>query len=110
MSVALTLLFANIWRVTVPAKKPAFVMPENFTLDLKLDSLTIDEIDAIEEITGAPLDTLNKPGSRRAPMLRAMAYVVMKRKHPEITPEDVGALKLNLKGGKTKADPTEANA
>jgi hypothetical protein len=93
----------------MPAKKPEFVLPENLTLDLKLDSLTIDEIDAIEEITGAPLDTLNKPGSRRAPMLRAMAYVVMKRKYPEITPEDVGRLKLNLKG-KAKQDPTEASA
>lgn len=94
----------------MPAKKPEFEIPDNFTLDLKLDSLTIDEIDAIEEITGAPLDTLNKPGARRAPMLRAMAYVVMKRKYPEITPEDVGRLKLNLKGGKTKADPTATNA
>jgi len=93
----------------MPAKKPEFVMPEDFTLDLKIDSLTIDEIDAIEEITGQPLDALNKAGTRRAPMLRAMAYVVMKRKHPEITPEDVGRLKLNLKG-KAKPDPTEANA
>jgi hypothetical protein len=93
----------------MPAKKPEFVLPENFTLDLKLDSLTIDEIDAIEEITGAPLDSLNKAGTRRAPMLRAMAYVVMKRKFPEITPEDVGALKLNLKG-KAKPDPTATNA
>ncbi|QAY26935.1 tail assembly chaperone [Streptomyces phage Shawty] len=93
----------------MPAKKPEFVIPDDYTLDLKLESLTIDEIDAIEEITGAPLDTLNKPGARRAPMLRAMAYVVMKRKFPEITPEDVGRLKLNMKG-KTKADPTEANA
>ncbi|MFJ8955627.1 hypothetical protein ACIRO1_36605 [Streptomyces sp. NPDC102381] len=93
----------------MPVKKPAFEMPEDFTLDLKLDSLTIDEIDAIEEITGKPLDTLNKPGSRRAPMLRAMAYVVMKRKYPEIQPEDVGRLKLNLKG-KAKPDPTATNA
>ncbi|MEG8276400.1 MULTISPECIES: hypothetical protein [unclassified Streptomyces] len=93
----------------MPAKKSEFTLPENLTLDLKLDSLSIDEIDAIEEITGQPLDMLNKPGSRRAPMLRAMAYVVMKRKYPEITPEDVGRLKLNLKG-KGKPDPTEASA
>ncbi|MEU2760440.1 hypothetical protein [Streptomyces sp. NPDC007094] len=93
----------------MPAKKPAFVPPTDFTLDLKLDSLTIDEIDAIEEITGQPLDALNKPGSRRAPMLKAMAYVVMKRKHPEFSIEDAGALRLNLKG-KGKADPTATNA
>jgi hypothetical protein len=93
----------------MPAKKPAFVAPDNFTLDLKLDSLTLDEIDAIEEITGQPLDALNKPGARRAPMLKAMAYVTMKRKYPDFTIEDAGALKINLKG-KGKPDPTEANA
>ncbi|CAA07111.1 gp41 [Lomovskayavirus C31] len=93
----------------MPQRKPAFEIPDDFTLDLKLDSLTIDEIDAIEEITGQPLDSLNKAGSRRAPMLRAMAYVVMKRKFPEIEPADVGKLKLNLKG-KAKPDPTATNA
>lgn len=93
----------------MPVKKPAPTVPADFTLDLKLDSLTIDEIDAIEEITGQPLDSLNKPGMRRAPMLKAMAYVVMKRKHPDFSIEDAGALRINLKG-KAKPDPTEANA
>ncbi|WP_328950474.1 hypothetical protein OG778_23895 [Streptomyces sp. NBC_00184] len=93
----------------MPAKKTAFVPPTDFTLDLKLESLTIDEIDAIEEITGQPLDSLNKPGSRRAPMLKAMAYVVMKRKHPEFSIEDAGNLRINLKG-KGKPDPTATNA
>ncbi|MEU8791560.1 hypothetical protein [Streptomyces sp. NPDC048643] len=95
----------------MPAKKPvpavATDMPD--VLDLKLDSLTIDEIDAIEEITGQPLDALNKPGARRAPMLKAMAFVVMKRKNPEFSIEDAGRLRINLKG-KGKADPTATNA
>ncbi|WP_030240787.1 MULTISPECIES: hypothetical protein [unclassified Streptomyces] len=93
----------------MPQRTPKREIPTDFTLDLKLDSLTLDEIDAIEEITGQPLDMLNKPGARRAPMLKAMAYVTMKRKYPDITLEDVGALKINLKG-KGKPDPTEANA
>jgi hypothetical protein len=42
-------------------------------------------------------------------MLKAMAYVTMKRKYPDFTIEDAGALKINLKG-KGKPDPTEANA
>jgi hypothetical protein len=33
----------------------------------------------------------------------------MKRKHPDFTIEDAGALKINLKG-KAKPDPTAANA
>ncbi|AFU62205.1 tail assembly chaperone [Streptomyces phage TG1] len=82
-------------------------MPD--VLDLKLDSLTIDEIDAIEEITGKPLDALNAKGQRRAPMLKAMAYVVMKRKNPDFTIEDAGRLRIELKG-KAPADPTDASA
>jgi len=96
----------------MPAQKPkktaATVMPN--VLDLKLESLTIDEIDAIEEITGQPLDSLNKPGSRRAPMLKAMAYVVMKRKNPDFTIEDAGRLQINFQSVKTPADPTATNA
>ncbi|QAX94710.1 tail protein [Streptomyces phage Lilbooboo] len=92
----------------MPVKKPVDI-PQDFTLDLKLESLTLDEIDAIEEITGMPLDALNKPGTRRAPMLKAMAYVTMKRKYPDFTIEDAGALRINLKG-KAKPDPTAANA
>lgn len=93
----------------MPAKKPARDLPTDFTLDLKLDSLTLDEIDAIEEITGQPLDALNKPGARRAPMLKAMAYVTMKRQYPDFTIEDAGSLRINLKG-KGKPDPTATNA
>jgi len=95
----------------VPVKKPVPAVPTDMpdVVDLKLDSLTIDEIDAIEEITGQPLDALNKAGTRRAPMLKAMAYVSMKRKYPDFTIEDAGRLRINLKG-KGKPDPTEANA
>lgn len=95
----------------MPAKKTAPAVPTDMpdVLDLKIETLTIDEIDAIEEITGQPLDALNKPGQKRAPMLKAMAYVVMKRKHPDFSIEDAGALRINLKG-KAKPDPTAANA
>jgi hypothetical protein len=93
----------------MPQATPKRELPTDFVLDLKLDSLTLDEIDAIEEITGQPLDALNKPGARRAPMLKAMAYVTMKRKYPDVTIEDIGALKINLKG-KGKPDPTATNA
>ncbi|MEV8015644.1 hypothetical protein AB0O76_04650 [Streptomyces sp. NPDC086554] len=78
-------------------------------VDLKMDALTIGEICAIEDITGQPLDSLNKPGAKRGPMLRAMAYVVMKRKHPDFSIEDADNLQINLKG-KGKPDPTAANA
>ncbi|MFF7361079.1 hypothetical protein [Streptomyces sp. NPDC008125] len=95
----------------MPAKKPvkvaSTVMPD--VLDLKLDSLTIGEICAIEDITGQPLDSLNKPGAKRGPMLKAIAYVVMKRKNSDFTIADADNLQINF-AGKSKADPTATNA
>ncbi|QNE73999.1 hypothetical protein F0344_04740 [Streptomyces finlayi] len=95
----------------MPAKKPVKTasteMPN--VLDLKLDSLTIGEICAIEDITGQPLDSLNKAGAKRGPMLKAMAYIVMKRKNPDFTVADADNLQIEFKG-KSPADPTAANA
>ncbi|GAA0430928.1 hypothetical protein [Streptomyces luteireticuli] len=77
-------------------------------LSLDLDSLTIDEIDTIEEITGAPLDALGKPGAKRGPMLRAMAVVIKRRTDPGFSIEDAGPLQIKLKP--SAPDPTEPGA
>ncbi|MFF3557322.1 hypothetical protein ACFYXL_28395 [Streptomyces tsukubensis] len=80
-------------------------------LSLDLNSLSIDEIDIIEEVTGAPLDELRKPGRRRGPMLRAMAVVLKRRTDPDFSPEDAGKLRLEFKTpGKSKTDPTGPSA
>lgn len=79
-------------------------------LSIDLDSLTIDEIDVIEEVTGAPLDELRKPGARRGPMLRAMAVVLKRRTDPNFSIEDAGRLRLQFKPGKAKTDPTGPSA
>ncbi|MCX5153700.1 hypothetical protein OG914_06705 [Streptomyces sp. NBC_00291] len=79
-------------------------------LSLDLNSLTIDEIDIIEEVTDAPLDELRKPGRRRGPMLRAMAVVLKRRTDPGFSIEDAGQLRLEFKGGKAKPDPTGPSA
>jgi hypothetical protein len=91
----------------MPARKPVDDMSE--VLSLNIDSLTLDEIDAIEEIIDAPLDTLSKPGMRKAKLLKAMAYVIKRRDNPDFTIEDAGKLRIQLKT-KPKADPTETNA
>ncbi|MEV6399621.1 hypothetical protein AB0M39_33385 [Streptomyces sp. NPDC051907] len=79
-------------------------------LALDLDSLTIDEIDIIETVTDAPLDDLRKPGTRRAPMLRAMAVVLKRRTDPNFSIEDAGKLRIQLKPSKAKPDPTAPSA
>jgi hypothetical protein len=91
----------------MPARKTVDDMSE--VLSLNIDSLTLDEIDAIEEIIDAPLDALSKPGMRKAKLLKAMAYVIKRRDNPDFTIEDAGKLRIQLKT-KAKADPTGTNA
>ncbi|MFF4531443.1 hypothetical protein ACFY1P_19505 [Streptomyces sp. NPDC001407] len=74
-------------------------------LALDIDSLTIDEIDLIEEIVDGPLDMLAKPGARKGKMIRAMAVVIKRREDPNFTAEDAGKLRIQFKE-KAKADPT----
>ncbi|MFE2245250.1 hypothetical protein [Streptomyces lavendulae] len=77
-------------------------------LSMDIDSLTIDEIETIEDIIDGPLDSLAKPGAKKGRLLKAMAYVVKKRENPEFTLEDAGRLRIELKA--KKADPTAPNA
>ncbi|MER5258535.1 hypothetical protein [Streptomyces sp. NPDC002855] len=74
-------------------------------LSLDIDSLTIDEIDVIEEIIDGPLDALAKPGARKAKMLRAMAVVIKRREDPTFTAEDAGKLRIQFKQ-KSRKDPS----
>ncbi|MFC9651461.1 hypothetical protein [Streptomyces sp. NPDC056937] len=92
----------------MPAKKPA-TTELGEVLSIDLDSLSIDEIETIEDIIDGPLDDLAKPGARKAKMLRAMALVIMQRKDPSFTAADAGKLRISLKG-KKKADPTPRSA
>jgi hypothetical protein len=87
------------------AKKTDAVPSDVLSLDI--DSLTIDEIEVIEDIIDGPLDSIAKPGAKKAKLLKAMAYVVKKRANPEFTLEDAGRLRIELKA--KKADPTEAS-
>ncbi|MGY5131275.1 hypothetical protein ACWGJW_02440 [Streptomyces nigrescens] len=75
---------------------------------MDIDSLTIDEIEVIEEIIDGPLDALAAPGAKKAKLLKAMAYVIKRRENPDFTIEDAGRLRIELKS--KKADPTATNA
>ncbi|MFF4430499.1 hypothetical protein ACN20G_14510 [Streptomyces sp. BI20] len=73
-------------------------------LSIDIDSLSIDEIDIIEDIIDGPLDQLAKPGARKAKLLRAMAVVIKRREDPTFTAEDAGKLRISLKA--VPKDPT----
>ncbi|MFJ9646727.1 hypothetical protein [Streptomyces sp. NPDC101206] len=77
-------------------------------LSLDIDSLTIDEIDTIEEIIDGPLDSLAKPGARKGKLLRAMAVVIKRREDPTFSAKDAGNLRIEFKA-KSKADPSALN-
>ncbi|MFI6861297.1 hypothetical protein ACIBKZ_15580 [Streptomyces sp. NPDC050421] len=94
------------------ARKPSTVAPTSAVgddvLSLDIDSLTLDEIDDIEEIIDGPLDSLSKPGARKAKLLKAMAYVIKKRDNPDFTIADAGRLKISLKASKANPPVTSA--
>nr|BEK66832.1 hypothetical protein KPHV_40590 [Kitasatospora purpeofusca] len=78
-------------------------------LSVDIDSLTIEEIETIEEIIDAPLDSLAQPGVRKGKMMRAMAVVIKRRTDPTFSVADAGRLRISIKS-KPKADPTALSA
>ena len=89
-------------------------MPKNTAADMgellsvDIDSLSIEEIETIEEIIDAPLDSLAKPGVRRGKMLRAMAVVIKRRTDPTFSIEDAGRLRISIK--QKPKDPSALSA
>lgn len=78
------------------------------TLNLNLDSLTIDEMETMEEITGAPFDEAFGAGKPKAKVLRALAFIIKRREDPDFTLEDAGKLAIRLDAD--PVPPTVASA
>ena len=80
-------------------------MPEYLEVDI--ESLTVADIEAIEEILEEPLDVyLDAKNPRpRGKLLRAFGYVVKRRDNPDFTIEDAGNLIVKM----AEPDPTEAD-
>ncbi|MGW0523050.1 hypothetical protein [Crossiella sp. NPDC003009] len=74
-------------------------------LNIRLDDLTVGEIDTIEEVTEAPIDAVGQPGARKGKFLLAVALVVLRRTNPAATLADAASVKLNLAGTPTP-DPS----
>lgn len=72
-------------------------MPDE--LDVDLDHLTVNEIDAIEEIMGMPIDELFAAGHPRGKALRAVGLVMKRRTDPSFTLEQAGDLVIRLSEG-----------
>ena len=67
-------------------------------LSIDFDSLTLDEIEILEEVTGVSIDAIGKRLSAdeapKAKTMKALAYISARREDPEITLEEIGKIKL----------------
>lgn len=55
-----------------------------------LDSLTLDEVETIENLSGSPMDELMGAGKLKGKALKAIIWVAKKRIDPNYKMEDAG--------------------
>lgn len=65
-------------------------------VNVDLDDLTVAEVETLEEILDAPIDSVFGDGVRKGPVLRALAYIGAKRENPAVTMEEVSNYKVSL--------------
>ncbi len=72
------------------------------------DSLTIDELDLVEEVCDADLEEVMGGKVRKSKVLRAFALVALRRANPDATLEDAGRVEVRGLEGMLGARPTGA--
>jgi hypothetical protein len=77
------------------------------TVSIDIETLSIEEVEIIEDMLGLPIDKLTDPNTPKGRMMRAIAYVIARRTDPTVTPEDVGKWTIRLESG--TLDPTGAS-
>lgn len=85
----------------------------NLTIDF--DSLTLDEIELLEEMTGVSIDAIGKrlggDDQPKAKVMKALAFVASRRENPDVTIEEIGQIKLTdlVAGLEVTADASPTN-
>jgi hypothetical protein len=59
------------------------------------ESLTLEEVETIELITGNSIDQLMDAGQPKGKALKAIIFVIKKRSDPNYTLEQAGSIKLS---------------
>ncbi|MCP3800199.1 hypothetical protein NLX83_13115 [Allokutzneria sp. A3M-2-11 16] len=75
---------------------------------ISMDDLSVGEIERIEDLIDASIDSIGAPGARKGKFLRAVAYVIALRDNPEFRYEDSYALRISL--GDKENPPVAADA
>tara|TARA_R110000824_G_scaffold21303_4_gene79542 strand:+ start:3440 stop:3694 length:255 start_codon:yes stop_codon:yes gene_type:complete len=71
-------------------------MDKSDVFSIDIESLTIDDIETIEDITGFAIDKLGDPDMPKGKMMRALAFVKARKTDPTATPESVGGLRIEI--------------
>lgn len=78
------------------ADAPAVGVPG---VDIDFDAFTLDDLAELEELTGVSIDDLKGADAPKLKVLKALAFIVMRRNDPDLTFEAVGKIpfaKLNF--------------
>ena len=84
-------------------------------LHIDFDSLTLNEIETLEEMTGVSIDAIGKrlagDDQPKAKVMKALAFVASRRENPDVTVEEIGQIKLTdlVAGLEVTADATPTN-
>jgi hypothetical protein len=64
----------------------------NLTVDP--EDLTLDEVEEVEETLGVSIDQAFAEGRPKAKALKVVLWVILRRDQPELTLDEVGAMKI----------------
>lgn len=65
------------------------------TNNFDFESLTLDEVETIELMTGASIDQIMSDGQPKGKALKAIIFIIKKRTDPSFTIEQAGSLKMS---------------
>lgn len=89
------------------------MLPPDVTVEITpdlLEELTFGEHEELQAIAGEDYDALLR-GQLRPKALTALAYVQLRRRYPDVTLDDVRALKLSVvRPAGTEPNPTGAGS
>lgn len=63
-------------------------------MNIEIETLTLNEIEELEELSGISIDSLMAAGTPKGKILKALVYVVLKRTKPGITLEEAGNMPM----------------
>lgn len=82
------------------------------TVNVDIDTLTLGEMETVEDLTGLGLDeiaaAINRPGPK-AKILLALAFVSERRTNPDVTLDDVRGMSIELEASDPKG-PSASDA